>query len=161
MRVRKQPSDVQDVIGSALVQAARRLAGHPLETEIPDNLPDVPMDFVLMVQVLYNLLDNAAKYSPPDGKIKVAAQMVGEEMHIRVTDIGVGIPAEDLQRVFGKFYRVQRLGGAGGTGLGLSICRGIVEVHGGRIWAENGSSGGVVMTVALPLQAEALLKEGG
>ena len=70
MRVRKQPCDVQDLIGSALVQASKRLAGHPLETNIPANLPDVPLDFVLMLQVLYNLLDNAAKYSLPDGAIR-------------------------------------------------------------------------------------------
>jgi len=154
-------SDVQDLIGSALVQAAKRVAGHPLKTHIAGNLPDVPMDFVLIVQVLFNLLDNAAKYSPAESEIEVAAGVVGEELHIQVKDQGVGIPPDDLQRVFGKFYRVQRPGGAGGTGLGLSICRGIVEVHGGRVWAENRPGGGVVMTVALPLQAQEAAREGG
>ncbi|HMN62327.1 MAG TPA: DUF4118 domain-containing protein, partial [Anaerolinea sp.] len=131
MRVRKLPCDVQDVIGSALVQASKRLAGHPVETHLAGDLPDVPMDFVLMVQVLFNLLDNAAKYSPPDGKIEVAAETAGEELQIQVMDRGVGIPEDDLQRVFGKFYRVQRPGGAGGTGPGLSGCGGIGEVHSG------------------------------
>ena len=84
---------------------------------------------------------------------------MGEELQIQVMDRGVGIPEDDLQRVFGKFYRVQRPGGAGGTGLGLSICRGIVEVHGGRIWAENRAGGGAVMTLRLPLREKEPAKE--
>ena len=113
-----------------------------------------------MVQVLYNLLDNAAKYSPPDGKIEVLPQVAGEELHIQVKDRGVGIPPEDLQRVFGKFYRVQRPGGAGGTGLGfVDLPRDCGSARRTDLGAEP-SSGGVVMTVALPLKAEESVKEG-
>ena len=151
MRVHKRPCDVRDLIGAALSQAPRRLAGREVHTHIPDNLPDVALDFVLMVQVLYNLLDNAAKYSPESSEIDITAGIHEDELWISVADRGVGIPPDDLQRIFDKFYRVQRPDGVPGTGLGLSICRGIVEVHGGRIWAENRVGGGAVITLAIPV----------
>jgi two-component system sensor histidine kinase KdpD len=154
MKVRRRPCDVQDLIGTALTQASRRLDGHPVLTRIPEDLPDVPMDFVLMLQVLYNLLDNAAKYSLPEAGIEVSASLVENGLQIAVADNGMGIPPEDLERIFDKFYRVQRPGGVGGTGLGLSICRGIVEVHNGRIWASNRSEGGALITLFLPLEVE-------
>ncbi|MBI4927494.1 MAG: DUF4118 domain-containing protein, partial [Anaerolineae bacterium] len=154
MRVRKRASDVHDMIGAAITQASRRPGDHPVRTDIPEHFPDVAMDFVLMVQALYNLLDNAAKYSPPGAEITVSAEISQEELIIRVADRGLGIPPEDIEKIFDKFYRVQRLDGVGGTGLGLSICRGIVEVHGGRIWAENRPGGGAVMCVALPALVE-------
>ena len=108
-----------------------------MAVDVPADMPLVPMDFVLMVQVLVNLLDNALKYSPPGTPIEVRAQVEGAEARIQVADRGVGIPPDDLERVFDKFYRVQRPGQMGGTGLGLSICKGIVEAHGGRIWARE------------------------
>ena len=160
MRVRKRLSDVQDVIGSALVQASKRLAGHPIQTNIPENLPPVAMDFVLVVQALYNLLDNAVKYSPAGAEIEVTAELVNQDLCITVGDRGLGIPTEDLDRIFDKFYRVQRPDGVSGTGLGLSICRGIVEVHGGKIWAENRPAGGTIFCFTLPLQAEEIAQEG-
>jgi two-component system sensor histidine kinase KdpD len=160
MRVRKRLSDVQDVIGSALVQASKRLVGHPILTHIPDDLPPVAMDFVLVVQALYNLLDNAVKYSPAGAEIEVTAAVVNQDLRITVGDRGLGIPMEDMDRIFDKFYRVQRPDGVSGTGLGLSICRGIVEVHGGRIWAENRPAGGTNFCFTLPLEAEEISQEG-
>jgi two-component system sensor histidine kinase KdpD len=160
MRVRKRLSDVQDVIGSALVQAAKRLVGHPIQTHIPADLPPVAIDFVLVVQALYNLLDNAAKYSPADAEIEVTAAIVNQDLRITIGDRGLGIPQDDLERIFGKFYRVQRPDGVSGTGLGLSICRGIVEVHGGKIWAENRPAGGANFCFTLPMQAEEISQEG-
>jgi two-component system sensor histidine kinase KdpD len=111
----------------------------------------VSIDFVLMEQVLLNLLDNALKYSPPDAPIQVRARVVGTEAHFEVADRGFGIPAEDLERVFDKFYRVQQPVSVSGTGLGLAICKGIVEAHGGRMWVENRVGGGTLVGVALPL----------
>jgi two-component system sensor histidine kinase KdpD len=108
------------------------------------------MDFVLISQVLVNLLDNALKYSPADSPIEVRAQVAGRYLEIEVEDRGVGIPAEDLTRVFDKFYRVRRPGSVSGTGLGLSICQGIVQAHRGFIAAENRPGGGTIITVALP-----------
>ncbi len=140
--------DVQEVISAALERLEKRLAGRPVTVDAPALL--VPMDFVLMVQVLVNLLDNALKYSPADTPIEVAARLSDGTLEITVADRGVGVPAEDLERIFDKFYRVQRPAAGSGTGLGLAICKGIVEAHGGRIWAQNRPGGGMVVTVALP-----------
>lgn len=112
----------------------------------------VRVDFVLMVQVLTNLLDNAIKYAPPDQPICVSAGQADDMLRVEVTDKGPGIPDADLERVFDKFYRIQRQGAPSGTGLGLSICRGIVEAHGGRIWAASGPEGGTMITLTLPLE---------
>jgi two-component system sensor histidine kinase KdpD len=108
------------------------------------------MDFVLIVQVLTNLIDNAIKYSPPGSPIDIQAGISGNDLEIKVGDRGVGIPTGDLPRVFDKFYRVRRPEHVSGTGLGLSICKGIVEAHGGAIWAENRPDGGTVITFTLP-----------
>jgi two-component system sensor histidine kinase KdpD len=151
LQLTSEPCDVQDVIGSALEQAERWLERHPVTVDVPVDLPLVPMDFVLMVQVLVNLLDNAVKYSPPDSPIEVRARVDGSELQIQVADRGIGIPPADLERVFDKFYRVQRPGSVSGSGLGLSICKGIVEAHGGRIWAQNREDGGTLVALDLPL----------
>ena len=111
-----------------------------------------PLDFVLISHVLFNLLDNAHKYSAPDTPIEIQGRVTDDRLQISVADRGLGIPTEDLSRVFEKFYRVPRAEEVGGTGLGLSICQGIVEAHGGRIWAANRSGGGTVITLTLPLK---------
>jgi two-component system sensor histidine kinase KdpD len=109
------------------------------------------MDFVLIVQVLVNLIDNAIKYSPEGSPIDIQARITGAFLEIQVADRGIGIPPEDLSRVFDKFYRVQRPESVSGTGLGLSICKGIAEAHGGFIGAENRGGGGTIITLALPV----------
>lgn len=153
LQLTSEPCDAQDVIGSALEQAERWLERRPVTVDVPVDLPLVPMDFVLMVQVLVNLLDNAVRYSPPDSSIEVRARVDGSELQIQVADRGTGIPPADLERVFDKFYRVQRPGSVSGSGLGLSICKGIVEAHGRRIRAQNREGGGTLVTLALPLNA--------
>jgi two-component system sensor histidine kinase KdpD len=153
LRATCEPGDVQDAIGAALKVLDDRLSGRSLTVDIPPDMPLVPMDFVLMVQVLVNLLDNALKYSSPGTPIEVQARVDGSEARIQVADRGMGIPADDLSRVFDKFYRVQRPGQMGGTGLGLSICKGFVEAQGGRIWAQNREGGGTVLSISLPLPA--------
>ena len=97
------------------------------------------------------MLDNALKYSPADRPIAICARATPGELEITVTDQGSGIPPQALTRVFDKFYRVAQSTGASGTGLGLSISKGIVEAHGGRIWAQNRADGGAVITLALPI----------
>jgi two-component system sensor histidine kinase KdpD len=158
IKVKREPCDVQDVIGTALHQVSERLGNRPVEIDIPADLPLVPLDFVLVVHVLVNLIDNALKYSPPGSPIQIRTRPSDGEVLIEVADQGIGIPAEDLDRVFQKFYRVQRPDNVTGTGLGLSISRGLVEAHGGRIWAQNRPDGGTVITVALPL-SEAVKRE--
>ncbi len=151
IKVKREPRDVQDVIGAALYQVRERLGDRPVEIDIPANLPLVPLDFVLVVHVLVNLIDNALKYSPPESPIQIRTRPLDGEVAIEVADQGVGIPAEDLDRVFQKFYRVQRPDNVTGTGLGLSISKGLVEAHGGRIWAQSRPNGGTIITVALRL----------
>jgi two-component system sensor histidine kinase KdpD len=111
----------------------------------------VQVDFVLMVQVLVNLLDNALKYSPPEQPIGIEASRDGHVVKVTIVDHGPGIPQGDIERIFDKFYRVQHAATVSGTGLGLSICRGIVEAHGGHIWAKQTSGGGTTVTLALPI----------
>lgn len=152
MQARRELCDVEDVIGSTLEQLADRLKSRQVKTAVAGSLPLVPMDFVLIVQVLVNLIDNALKYSPPGTCVEVQARAAGDHLEIQVMDRGIGIPTSDLPRVFDKFYRVQRPDGVSGTGLGLAICKGIVEAHAGRIWADHREGGGTVFTVLLPLE---------
>ncbi len=149
MHVKCEPCDLQDLVGASLTRLSDRLARRPVHTLIPEGLPMVGLDFVMMTQVLVNLLDNAVKYSPPGTGIDIEARILPEGAMLSVADEGIGIPVEDLERVFNKFFRVQRPDGVSGTGLGLSICKGIVEAHGGRIWAENRPSGGTVVKIIL------------
>jgi len=132
--------DVSDVIGVTIKRLEKRLAHHPLTIRYAPGLPLVQMDFVLMEQVLVNLLDNVCAYTPSQTPVEIAAALEGKWLLISVTDWGMGIPPEDLERIFDKFYRVPGTA-TGGTGLGLSICRGLVEAHGGSLTAGNGAIG--------------------
>jgi two-component system, OmpR family, sensor histidine kinase KdpD len=158
MRVVKQPCDVQDAIGTALENLADRLKEREILVEIAEDLPLIPMDFVLIVQVLVNLIDNSLKYSLSDFPVSIRALCLDHEILINISDRGDGIPSDDLERIFEKFYRVQRPENVGGTGLGLSICKGIIEAHDGRIWAENRPGGGTTINFTLPLKDS---QEGG
>ena len=151
LTVQKELCDVQDVIGAALAQIGTRLHERTVRVDVPIDAPLVPLDFVPIVQVLVNLLDNALKYAPLDQPIDISARFGNGNVGIVVADRGPGIPQDDLERVFDRFYRLQRPGSVGGTGLGLSICRGIVEAHGGAIRARNRTGGGIDFTFTLPL----------
>jgi two-component system sensor histidine kinase KdpD len=113
----------------------------------------VPLDFVLIVQVVANLLDNALKYSESLAPVQVGAQIAEDQLQVRISDRGKGIREEDLDRVFDKFYR-ETSAGPPGAGLGLSICKGLVETHGGRIWMERRPEGGTVAAFTLPSGGE-------
>jgi two-component system sensor histidine kinase KdpD len=152
LRVHNEASDVEDLIGSTLEQFGSRLDDHPVSVDLPDDLPLVPMDFVLIEQVLLNIIDNALKYSPAGSPVEIRGRVERAYLEISVADRGVGIPAEDLLKVFDKFYRVQRPGNISGTGLGLSISKGIVEAHGGSIQAEHQPGGGTIISIKLPLE---------
>jgi two-component system sensor histidine kinase KdpD len=152
MRFKKEALDIQDVVGAALEELGSRLGKRTVNIDIPSELPLVQLDFVLVERVLVNVIDNAIKYSPADTAIEIKAHAAGAFLEIEVADRGTGIPAEDLSRVFDKFYRVQRPDNVSGTGLGLSISKGIVQAQGGFIAAENRPGGGTIITVSLPLQ---------
>ncbi|NJO84800.1 MAG: hypothetical protein HC828_19885 [Blastochloris sp.] len=136
-------------------QVRDALRDHPLTIDIAQNLPPVAIDVVLMEQALVNLLENAARHTPPGTPITVHAMRRDDALEIIVQDRGPGISPADLERVFEKFYRGQS-SAAHGTGLGLSICKGLVEAHGGYLWAANLPSGGVRFTIHLPISQETL-----
>jgi two-component system sensor histidine kinase KdpD len=154
IKLHMEPGDIQDVIGTALEQLGPRIANRKVPVDIPLDFPLVPMDFTLMVQVLVNVLENAVKYSPEYCAIEVSAELVEGKARVKIADRGEGIPPEDLTRIFDKFYRVQRPESVSGTGLGLSISKGIVEAHGGQIFASRRDGGGTVITIDLPVDGK-------
>jgi two-component system phosphate regulon sensor histidine kinase PhoR len=140
-------------LGELVRESVARLGlDRPLNTDIPIPL-NVTTDRPKLVQALDNLLDNAAKFSPPGTPIEIHAEIAGEEVHISVRDHGPGISPEHWSRVFERFYKVDRARPreAGGFGLGLAITKHLVQVLGGRIWTETARDGGQVFTIALPL----------
>jgi two-component system sensor histidine kinase KdpD len=131
---------------------------HPLlhertvNIDLPDDLPPVPLDYLQIDQVLTNLLENAVRYTPADKPIDINVSAQSDQITVTIADRGPGIPTEDLERIFDKFYRVQAgRYHATGSGLGLAVCKGLVEAHAGHIWAELRSGGGSVFTLTLPL----------
>jgi len=151
IRLNFEPCDVQDLFGCALAALEPRLGSRDVSFRMQPIMPLVPMDLVLMTQVLVNLLDNSLKYSSSESPVEVAASIEADWLALEVTDRGPGVPKQDLKRVFDKFYRIPIPEGAGGTGLGLSICKGIVEAHGGTIKADNRTGGGLRIVIRLPL----------
>ena len=157
------PHDMGEIVGTALQRAGKILAQHRVEVEIGADLPMVSVDAVLFEQVLFNLLDNAAKYAPPDTTICIRSWHEEDVVHLQVLDQGPGIPAADLERIFDKFYRVQKGDQVrAGTGLGLAISRGFVEAMHGTITAANRTDGhGAVFTITLPASNAGRASEGG
>ncbi len=152
MRLHREACDVQELIGSSLEQIGTPLKNRQVNVEIAPKLPLVSLDFVLFSRVLVNVIDNALKYSSADQPVEIKARTSHQYLEISVADRGEGIPVDDLERIFDKFYRVQRPDNVSGTGLGLSISKGIVEAHGGCIQAENRRGGGVSIKIQLPLE---------
>ncbi len=138
---------VEEAVARMRPQAER--AGLTLSAEVGD-LPPVRADAELLGRVLINLLHNAIKFTQPGGWVKVHARQEGDMVMFMVQDTGVGIPAEDLPRIFERFYKADRARTGGGTGLGLSIARHIVEAHGGRIWAESEPGKGSIFYFMVP-----------
>jgi two-component system sensor histidine kinase KdpD len=152
MQLHREACDVQELIGSALEQIGTPLKNRQVNVEISPKVPLVSLDFVLFSRVLVNVIDNALKYSPLEKTIEIRARVSKQDLEISIADRGEGIPVDDLERIFDKFYRVQRPDNVSGTGLGLSISKGIVEAHGGSISAENRRGGGAIFTIRVPLE---------
>jgi|SRR5579884_598186 len=150
MRVKIEPCDVQDVIGAALAQLGEGARKRKIVVETQPDLPLVPMDFVLITQTLVNLLDNALKYSPAGEPVCLQVRAAEQDLEILVADRGIGIPPGEVERIFERFRRQSRSAARQGAGLGLSICKGFVEAHGGRIWAERRPEGGSIFGFTLP-----------
>ena len=161
VQVRKEWQPLEEVVGSTLLRLEEMLTDHPLKPDLPDDLPLVLIDSVLIEQVLVNLLENAIKYTPSGSPIDLSAWAEDQKVMVEVADRGPGLPPGEEERIFDKFYRVHPTD-AGGIGLGLTICRAIVEAHGGRIWAANRAGGGAVFYFTLPLVGEPpQVKDGG
>jgi two-component system sensor histidine kinase KdpD len=147
--------DIRESIGAALKSANKILGEHTVQLELAENLPLVEIDPVLFEQVLFNLFDNAAKYSNPGSTIHVRAWGAEHNVYLQMLDEGPGIPPDDLELVFERFYRVQKGDRVrAGTGLGLAISRGFIEAMHGTIEAGNRTDKqGAVFTIMLPVAA--------
>lgn len=153
VQLNKEWHSLDEIVGAALSRLEERLRTYTVTTAFPPELPMVQIDGVLLEQVVLNLLENAAKYAPPGSVIELSASAADRELVVEIADRGQGIPAGEELRIFDKFYRAKPAR-EGGVGLGLTICRGIIEAHGGRIWAENRSGGGAVFRFSIPLSEE-------
>ena len=152
INIRREWVDVGDAVRGAVQRALRSFPDRACVAVVEDNLPLVTGDAVLLEQCIFNILDNAHKYSGPASTTRVDARRASGSIVIAVTDAGMGIPADDLQRVFEKFYRVAGSDGRSpGTGLGLSICAGFIKAMGGEIAAESPAEGGVGTRIAIAL----------
>ena len=143
---------VEEVVGAALGRFGKALATRTVTTRIPPELPLVPMDDVLIGQVLINLIDNVVKYTSADSPMDVIVDDTGGAVVIEVADRGPGLRPGEEQLIFEKFHRAEGGPSVRGAGLGLAICRGIVRAHGGRIWAENRPGGGLSVRFSLPVK---------
>ncbi len=157
LKLQIQWNSIADVADTVLARLRRRVSRHPFEVDVNEDLPLVQIDTVLVEQVLINLIENSLKYALPGSRIHLCA--VVEEpawMRITVRNHGPMIPEAHLEHIFDKFYSYPGRERSGSTGLGLSICKGIVEAHGGRIWAEN-LSDGMAFNFTLPVSQDGTL----
>lgn len=149
---------IDEIAVGVVTKMRKQLDRHTIEMDFQNPLPLVPTDFVMIAQVFTNLISNSIKYAPPDTTISIAAWREPGKLHVTVANQGPPVPAEHLERIFDKFYRVTEAERITGTGLGLSICKGIIQAHGGSIWAEN-QAGGFVFHFTLPLTIDGTLPE--
>ncbi|MFN8493023.1 MAG: sensor histidine kinase KdpD [Caldilineaceae bacterium] len=160
VQVHKEWQPLEEVIGSALTRLARQLQDRQVTTQLPPDLPLAPLDGVLIEQVLTNLLENVIKYTAAGSPLEIQVHATKGEVFVSVADHGPGLPEQQQERIFAKFYRLHPDDLQHGAGLGLTISRGIVEAHGGRIWAANRADGsGAIFTFTLPLDGKPPLLE--
>jgi two-component system, OmpR family, sensor histidine kinase KdpD len=143
--------DLQDIIGVAIREIKDILQHHNLQINIPAGLPLVKTDFALIEHVVINLLENAVKFSPPEGAISISVQQRDKEILFSIINSGLAIPVQDRKDVFDKFYRLHASKNRTGIGLGLSICKGIIEAHKGKIWVESSEQNENCFIFALPI----------
>jgi two-component system sensor histidine kinase KdpD len=152
--LRQRGEMLDDLVGSALGRVGARLTGHRIEVRLPADLPAVHVDATLVTQLLANLLENAARHTPPGTRVTIGATVDGGSVRVTVEDDGPGLPGPDPERLFVKFQRGRDESNVAGAGLGLAICRAIVEAHGGHIAAQNGANGGARFAFTLPVEAD-------
>ena len=150
VKLNRQWLPLEEIVGSVLASSAEMLSGRPLELHLPDDLPLLEVDAVLIERVLINVLENAGKYTPPGSPIEIEAHADADQILIRVDDHGPGLPHGREEAIFEKFERGQRESSTPGVGLGLAISRAIMQAHGGRIHGESRPGGGARFTLTLP-----------
>jgi two-component system sensor histidine kinase KdpD len=151
LKPQRQWNVLADIVGSTLARMRRAAERHHLEIDLPEDLPLVPVDAAQMEQVFTNLISNSLKYAPPKTTIQISARAQDDRtLLVQVCNQGPPVTEEHLERIFDKFFRVTAADRVTGTGLGLSICKGIVEAHGGHIWASN-LPNGLAFSFTLPL----------
>jgi len=151
LQINRKACELRDVLGVTLEQLKENIGARNIRIDIPKDFPEISVDFLFMMKVFFNLIDNTLKYSPADTPIDIKAAAFKDKVKIEIKDQGIGIPQGDLKRIFEKFYRVERPQKISGTGLGLSICKGIIEAHGGEIAAQNNPDKGATFTITIPL----------
>jgi two-component system sensor histidine kinase KdpD len=151
VKLRREWLPLEEVVGSALKSARPALVRRRVDVTLSPDLPLVEIDATLIERVLYNILENAGKYTPEGTAIRIAAEVAGDDLLVSVADSGPGLPKGQEQAIFEKFVRGSRESSTPGVGLGLAISRAIVEAHRGRIWAENVPGGGARFCFTLPL----------
>jgi two-component system sensor histidine kinase KdpD len=148
VRARKEWMLLEEIVGVALTRVERALDARPVEVRIDPEASVITADATLLEQVFLNLLENAAKHTPPRTPVAISARRVEDGVEVAVSDSGHGVPRGLEERIFEKFERAER--SRGGMGLGLTICRGIVAAHGGRMWCESAEGGGATFRFVLP-----------
>jgi signal transduction histidine kinase len=155
LQILRTPTPMRELLQGIVAQVQPTMAEKSLrlEAEIADDLPTLAVDRQRIEQVLLNILDNACRYTPPGGTIRLSARREGSVVHVSVLDQGPGIAPEDLPHIFERFYRgdKSRARSSGGTGLGLAIAKALIEAHGGSIWAENAPTGGARFHFTVPI----------
>ncbi len=158
LKPEKEEYSLTALIHDVLGRLEPLLEGRDVRTHLPDDLLLIELDYLMIDQVLTNLIENAIRYTPRESPIEVSAHREGDQVIMSVADRGPGVPPADLERVFDKFYRVLHgqhpVGYPMGSGLGLAVSKGLVEAHGGRIWAELRDGGGLIVYVALPVSSQ-------
>ena len=157
LRIRRQPVLMSRVVKKVVEDVSAKTQSHRFFVDLPDKFPVLEGDPDRLRQALFNLLDNAIKYSPKGGLIVIRGQLSEPEVLISVADQGIGIAPEDLNRLFERFYRVKS--DLAGTGLGLPVTREIIEKHGGRIWAKSIPGRGSTFFFTLPLSELSLAED--
>ncbi len=149
LKLQRQWNAFAEIVDTGL-RRIKRSAGSPIEMDVSEDLPLVSVDSVLMEQVVINLVRNSLKFAPPNTPVRICARADEQALTVTVSNQGPSIPEDFLLHVFEKFYPIPGRDTLQGTGLGLSICKGIIEAHGGRIWAEN-LPHGVAFNFTIPL----------
>jgi two-component system sensor histidine kinase KdpD len=149
LRLKKSTNDIFDLVSVVADAMRRQSRDHPLSIRIDEDVPLVSLDFILMTQVLTNILVNTARHTPPGTSVEISVERKGRGARITVADAGPGVDPEELPHLFDRFFR-GRKAASGGVGLGLSISKGIVEAHGGKITAYINRKGGLSVSLFLP-----------